>query len=178
MQKCFMLHKDQIPDLVLYELWDRMVDSGIDRATFYGGEAVDHHSFRALVRKDCNDVFAVFYEGEPGGIIWLNDRRERSARVHFAVFRDYWGRKRDELPAGVQMGRYAVARILRETGLDVLIGYTPMRYKLARRFIHKLGAQDVGVLPKAAWFADVEESEDVLLTAITEETTEERWLQY
>ena len=178
MQRCFMFHKDQLSDICFYELWDRMVDSGTEKVTFFGGQATDHISFRDLVRRDCNELFVVFYEGQPGGIIWINDRRERSARVHFTVFRDYWGRKRDELPPNVMIGRYAVARLIREMGLDVLIGYTPVRNKLAVRYIKKLGAKTVGVLPKGAWFADTEKSEDVLVTAITLETTEDEWLQY
>ena len=178
MQRCFMFHKDQLPDLVLYELWDRVVDSGTERATFPGGEATDHHSFRDLIRRDCNDVFVVFYEGEPGGIIWLNDRREKSARVHFTVFRNYWGRRRDELPASLKMGRYAVARLMRETGLDVLMGFTPMDNRLACKFIQRLGAQPVGVMPKAAWNAKEGKSEEALVTAITLETTEDEWLLY
>lgn len=178
MQRCFMMHKDQIPDLVLYEMWDRMVDSGTEKVTFSGGEATDHHSFRKLVRKCCNDVYVGFYEGKPIGMAWLNDVRDHSARAHFTIFREGWGRRRDELPPDVKLARYFAANLLRNGVLDVLIGYVPVRNRLAIRFMERVGAQRVGVLPKGAWMHDVQKSEDVQILAITEEMTEEEWLLY
>lgn len=178
MQKCFMMHKNEVSDLVLYELWDRMVDSGTERVTFSGGEATDHHSFRNLVRKGCNDVFVGFFEGQPIGMAWLNDVRDHSARAHFSIFREGWGRRRDGLAPGVMLARYFAATFLRNSVLDVLIGYVPVRNRLAIRFMEKVGAQKVGVLPKGAWMHDEQKSEDVQILAITKEMTEEAWLLY
>ena len=178
MQKCFMFHKDRVPDLVLYEVWDRIVDSGTERVTFSGGEAADHHSFRDLVRKDCNEMFLGFYEGVPMAVGWLNDVRDHSAKAHFTIFREGWGRKRDELSPGVKLARYFAASLLRNGVLDVLIGYVPVRNRLAVHFMEKVGAQRVGVLPKGAWMHDTQKSEDVQILAITEEMTEEAWLLY
>lgn len=178
MQQCFMRYKDHFSDVELYELWDRLCDSGTAQTTFFGGQAVDHQSFRDLVRRDCNHLFVVFYEGKAGAIVWLNDMRERSAHIHFSVFRPFWGRKRDKLSPSIKMGRYVTASLVRNYDLDVLVGQTPLRNKLACRYIGLIGARPVGVLPKAAWFADTGKSEDVLLTAVTRESTEDSWTEY
>lgn len=167
MQQYLLIHKNRLMDVDLYELWDLLVDSGADKATFYGGQAWDHHSFRDLVRRGCNEFFAVYCRGVPGGMVWLNDRRERSALIHFALFRAFRGRE------GIAMGRYVLSTLLCSLGFDVLVGHTPTRYPLAIRFARRLGFKPVGVLPKGAWFADTQQSEDVLISAITREDMEE-----
>ena len=177
MQHCFMNYKTQLTDPDLYEIWDRIVDAGVAESTFYGAQATDHHSFRDLVRRPCNDVFMIAYDGTPVALGWLNDRKERSAHLHFAFFhKPKW--KRGEIPPHVQAGRYFVSRCVRDLPLDVLIGTTPVRAKSACKYIQRVGAKPIGIIPYGAWFADTKQSEDALLTAITRESTEDQWTLY
>lgn len=178
MQKCFMMHKDQFTDTQLYEVWDMMCDAGTEKTTFYDGACHDHHSFRDLVRAEWNDVFFVFYEGKLGMMAWVNDRVHNRAKIHFTTLPQTWGRKRDDVSAAIKLGRYFVARMLRETPLDVLVGFTPVRNKLACKYVQRVGAVPVGVAPYVAWFEDVQQGEPALITTITRESTEDEWTAY
>lgn len=177
MQHCFMNYKTQLTDPDLYEIWDRLVDAGVAETTFYGAQAVDHHSFRDLVRAPWNDVFLLSYDGVPASVAWLNDRKASSAHIHFTFFHRFrW--KKGQIPPHVQIGRYFTARCVRDLPLDVLIGTTPVRNKLACKYIQRVGAKPVGIIPHAAWFADTQQSEDAVISYITRDTTEEEWTRY
>ena len=178
MQKCFMLYKDAFTDTQLYEVWDMMCDAGTDKVTFYDGSCSSHHEFRDLVRADCNEVYFVYYEGKLGMIAWINDRVCNRAKIHFTTFPQTWGRRRDDISAAIKLGRYFVATLLRETPLDVLMGFTPTRNKLACKYVQRVGAVPVGVAPYVAWFADEQVGESALITTITRESTEDEWTRY
>ena len=47
-----MVHKSALPDCVLYELFDRLLETGRLTETFYDGEVKTHHEFRDFVRRD------------------------------------------------------------------------------------------------------------------------------
>lgn len=47
-----MTHKSALPDVALYELYDRLKDAGRFHETFYDGEIEDsHHGFRDYARR-------------------------------------------------------------------------------------------------------------------------------
>jgi hypothetical protein len=175
-----MIHKSQIPDMFLYELWDRLCDSKIDKVTFYDGSACDHHTFRDLVRHDGTHFWAMFYDQEPAGFVWLNGIGWRSAHIHFAFFKDVRGQNRSG-SALIALGRFSTSNIIRFTDeqgnylLDLLLGVTPTRYKLALRFIQRCGCVVCGEVPHLAWFADSNMTESAVISAITRESTEESW---
>ena len=54
--------------------------------------------------------------------------------------------------------------------LDTIIGVTPVVNREAIKFIHKVGAQDVGVVPGACWYYDTGENVPGLVTIYTRET--------
>ena len=178
MQHCLLRHKNNLKDFDLYEIWDRLLESGTTKTVFYDGSVNTHHEFRDVVRRDCNEFFITYYDGKPACAAWVNDRRERSGRIHFFVFKPYWGRKRDELPKSVMVARYTAAMLVRSMPFDVLYGFTPVRNVLACKFIQKVGAVPVGILPHGCWNAGTGESEDTLFTAITRESTEDEWTKY
>lgn len=178
MRKCFMVHKNLLTDVQLYEVWDMMCDAKVETDTFYDGSVTSHHEFRDFVRLDGNEVFFVFYEGKLGMMAWMNDRVHRRACIHFTTLPQTWGRKRDNISAAMKLGRFVVATIVREMGIDVLVGITPTRNKLACKYVQRVGAVPVGEAPNMCWFADTKTSEPALITTITRDSTEDEWTEY
>ena len=172
--RCDMVHKDIIPDLYLYEIWDRMCDDGLDIITFYEGDITDHHAFRDFVRNEKTHFFALYYDKTLAGCIWLNSLYRKTGHCHFVFFRGKRATK-------IALARFAVSRIIRARGddgeymLDVIIGITPKRYRRAIEFIQKCGCVVCGEIPYGTWFADTQKSEDATLTTVTRESTEESW---
>lgn len=174
MQHCFLQHKDNVPDLLLYELWDRLCDSGTAKTVFYDGSVNSHHGFRDFMRRDENQMFAVYYDGEPAGAVWLNDIRFANARVHGFFCKELWGRKRDGgVPKSILAGRFAMATLLRTMAFDVLYGFIPCWNRVAIKFSLQCGARQVGVLPYGVWTD--KGSVDAVVLATTKETTEDAW---
>jgi hypothetical protein len=179
-RRCAMIHKSEMPDPFIYELWDRLCDSGIEKTTFYDGAAFDHHSFRDFVRSEGTHFWALFYDKEPAGFVWLNWLQGRSAYMHFAFFKEMRGQNR-QMSHLITLGRFVSSNVIRfkdDKGrylLDVLIGVTPKRYKLALRFVQRCGAVERGELPHGSWFAETDTTEDAVITSITRESTEESW---
>ena len=92
MNQCMLRHKSALSNTELAHLWRELQSSGTASAVFYGGQVHDEYEFVSLVRLHCNHFWAVYWKGQAAGFVWLNDMREKSARVHFAFFRNAWGR--------------------------------------------------------------------------------------
>ena len=140
----------------------------------------DEYEFVSLVRLHCNHFWAVYWKGQAAGFVWLNDMREKSARVHFAFFRKAWGRG-PEAPS-IILARFMNATLLRlkdangEYMLDMLYGFTPKRNQIAIKRMQLTGVVIQGEIPHGAWFADTGKSEDAVFSTVTRESTEEAWL--
>ena len=60
-----MTHKSALPDVALYELYDRLKDAGRFHETFYDGEIEDsHHGFRDYARRPDIHLWALIHGGE------------------------------------------------------------------------------------------------------------------
>lgn len=178
MQKCLMVHKIKFADVQLYEVWDKMCDANVVKDTFYDGCVSNHHEFRDFVRREGNEVFFVFYEGKLGMVAWMNDRVHKRACIHFTTLPQTWGRKIDGVSIAMKLGRFVVSTIVREMDIDVLVGVTPVRNKLACKYVQRVGAVPVGIAPNMCWFADTQQSEPAMISTITRESTEEEWTRY
>lgn len=67
-----MTHKSALPDVALYELYDRLKDAGRFHETFYDGEIEDsHHGFRDYARRPDIHLWALIHGGELSGMCWL-----------------------------------------------------------------------------------------------------------
>ena len=180
MNQCMLRHKSALSNTELAHLWRELRSSGTASAVFYGGQVHDEYEFVNLVRLHCNHFWAVYWKGHPAGFVWLNDMREKSARVHFAFFRNAWGRG-PEAPS-IILARFMNAPLLRlkdangEYMLDMLYGFTPKRNQIAIKRMQLTGVVIQGEIPHGAWFADTGKSEDAVFSTVTRESTEEAWL--
>ena len=58
-----MTHKSALPDVALYELYDRLKDAGRFHETFYDGEIEDsHHGFRDYARRPDIHLWALIQD--------------------------------------------------------------------------------------------------------------------
>ena len=135
-------HIDGVPtlrDSDVSALYRRMEEEGSARRCFPGGH--DRWVNEILTRRSL--LYVVLADGEPGGMLWLNDFRGRYAHSHLVVFRKYWGREH------LDKGRRAVRMVLDANKglLDGFLAAIPNWNRLAIRYARDCGFTDVGVLP-------------------------------
>ena len=148
-----MTHKSALPDVALYELYDRLKDAGRFHETFYDGEIEDsHHGFRDYARRPDIHLWALSHGDELSGMCWLT-----------------------------HVCRFAVASMLRlrdERGafiLEALHGTTPARRPKAVRWVQKVGFVSVGELPYAVFMADTGRNEPGLISYADRTTAPGAW---
>lgn len=134
----------------LEALWFRLVDDGLLRHVFHDGSVTDAEGFIAFAGETGRAFYAVYADGDPAALFWLDGRAGRSARIHFAVLRGFFGS-----PARI-IGFYVTDWLMSVTGsdglplLDVLVGVTPKTNRAAVRFIRDLGFTVLGEIPHAS----------------------------
>lgn len=177
-----MLHKSCFTDELVFAMYTRMVESRADRSVFYDGSCKSLSDFSNIMLAPDVHSWALFFEGELAGICWLNGLCGKSAHGHFCMFDNVYGRAADGVSKSVILGRFVTSSWLRHTDengrhlLDVVIGITPKRNKLAVKWVQRCGAVRRCDIPYGVWFADEGVSEDAVLTTITRESTDDSWL--
>ena len=152
---------------ILAGAYSKMVADGTAKTTFYDGTVTNAEEFVADLLRPGSLPFLLFWEKSPAGIAWFNSIEGRSARGHFVLFRNVWGRERT-----VAIGRGIFTHILtRKDGhgylFDVLLGLTPARNALAWRLGLACGAKEVGNIPHGAFNAETGKTEDAKLYSVT-----------
>ena len=172
-----MTHKSALPDVALYELYDRLKDAGRFHETFYDGEIEDsHHGFRDYARRPDIHLWALIHGGELSGMCWLTHVcHGGTAFAHFAMLPNL------HPLVTLRLGRFAVASMLRlrdERGafiLEALHGTTPVRRPKAVRWVQKVGFVSVGELPYAVFMADTGRNEPGLISYADRTTAPGAW---
>lgn len=134
----------------LRALWERLVDEGLVRHVFHDGSVDSAGAFTAFAGEQGRAFYAVYADGDPAALFWLDARAGRSARIHFAVYRAFFG------SAARVIGFYVTDWLLSVRGadgrrlIDVLIGATPRTNRAAVRLLRDLGFTVLGAIPHAA----------------------------
>lgn len=154
---------------LLDEIWEKLVADRLWRALFYDGSVTDFSSFRKEIGRPGCLPFAVYGMGRLAMFSWLNNLQNRTARSHFVVFREFWGRAKR-----LRLGRFLYDYILTRRDddgyiLDCLYGITPATYQLAIRAVLASGWVRCGVIPNVCYMADVNEHVDGVITCATRE---------
>lgn len=153
----------------LASAFTRMEQDNTVRATFYDGTVKTMDEFLADLCRPGSLPYAVFWQGSPAGVAWLNSVEGKSARGHFVFFSNVWGHGRAR-----KIGRSIYEGFLgyqddRGYLFDVIIGITPKNNVLAWRGAVASGAQIVGTIPHGAWLHYENRCVDAVLTAATRE---------
>ena len=145
---------DGIPtlrDSEILSLYDKMVEQDLDQIVFMSEPVMSRDKFLAIVKSSGTLFYAVEdSDGSIAAITWLNRFEGKIARMHFCVYKEWWGRG-----AGIMM---EVARHIKslqdEEGIPIfirLVGYIPSNNKFALRCALKDGGSICGTIPDYFW---------------------------
>jgi len=160
------------PDLAcetLHQLWDMLVDDGLVSTVFYEGRVTNAAAFAALMFSPLTVCYAAFGPGSrPAGLAWLNAQEGKAARLHFCFFRHA---RRHALALGRLFTRFLLTA--RDEGgesyLETLYAGVPQSNRPALSLARKLGFRTMGVLPGAAYIAEADRLEGLVLSRLTRE---------
>lgn len=164
-------HVDGVPtfkDSQIMELWHRMEREGTAKRVFYGGTVLSAQDFLAYMKDPENHLWVFVEDGKPVAFFWLNNFEGRTARIHFCAFKAVWGDQARKI------GADALKLCLEDRDgegplLDCLIGYTPAKNRLVRRFIREIGMETVGEVPALLFDAQEEQGVKGLIVSCTRE---------
>ena len=155
------------PDSYMNTLFERIEFEGKADTVFYEETVHSADGFLKILKNSA--AWIVSLDEIAIGLIWLNHHEGRFARMHWVVF-DACPRR--ELFA---LGRFSYSQILHmrnksgEYIYDMLLGYTPLRNKVAIKYVQKCGGKLCGEIPCGAWIAKEGRSESVAVLSITRE---------
>ena len=152
---------------LLHGVYARLEAEGTAKRTFYDGTVTNAEEFVAHMLCPGSLPFLLFWDGKPAGITWFNSCEGRSARGHFVLFRDVWGR---ETTAAIGRGIFTYMLTLKDNigfFFDVLLGLTPASNSLAWRLGMLCGAKEVGSIPMGIFNARSGRAEDAKLYYVT-----------
>lgn len=153
----------------LRAVYARIRAEGTADMVFYDGTVTCEQEFIADMLRPGSLPFLVYWKGKEAGFTWFNSIEGKSARGHFVIYRDFWGRA-----ISAAMGREACTYILTRKDdygylFDVIVGLTPVHNPLAWRLALMCGAREVGVIPHGAYMAKTGKTEGAKLTVVTRE---------
>lgn len=169
-------YRSDLSDREFMLFWRRLKESGRDTATFYNVPPMDERAFAAWARSENVHPWIILFRGEACGLFWLTDQEGATAKCHFATLPQGARRTAGGMSVTQAFGRYALSSVLHardEEGrhlLDRCYGVTPLYNQAAIRFIHRVGAMDITVLPGAVFNFATGHNADALLTLYTRDT--------
>jgi RimJ/RimL family protein N-acetyltransferase len=166
--------RDGIPtfaDSFIMGLFVRMVEEGTANRVFCSQKLFCQHDFLAMFKTRENYLWAITVDGEISGVFWLNHFEERSAQVHYCLFKNAWGRKKS-IEIGRQIVRFCLQLKREPQGfvLDVITGVTPANNRLAIRFAEASGMTIAGEIPNLVWLHAEQRSIPAVISYATRES--------
>lgn len=152
-----------ISDTVMRSIYERLDKEGLVRWAYFDGSIQSADQFLAAMKTGENRLFVVLHEDKAKAIFWLTHLEGRSCRLHFAIFKEAWGK------VGREMGRAVLAFL---TGaqdqvgnfiFDSVIGIIPRPNALAKRYASDVGMKRVGTIPLMLFDAYAGKSVDAVV---------------
>lgn len=174
------VYKTDLSDRQMMAFWTHAEQVGRGRAIAFDSPPLTPLEFCNWMRSPDVHPWWIMFNGDPVGLFFLTQKQGKTARVHFMT-----------LPQGVRRTKHRRLSVVRAFGLyvlgaalwernvsggfmlDTLIGLTPSCNKEAVKFIHSLGAVDVGVIPGACYYYDTGENVSAVATVYTRENIPE-----
>lgn len=134
-----------LSDGFLDSIFDKIVEQGLLKTTFWEGNVTDHSHFESLAKSSHNHMLFFFEDTNCVGFAWLSSVTTNYAFAHFCMFREIWGR-------AVDVGKTGMDYWFSWPGtdgplLDVIVGIMPGFNKHAHKFVESLGWTRLGVIP-------------------------------
>jgi hypothetical protein len=154
--------------------WSAQIKAGNHRARFFDIEVLGPDDIHMALSTPSNiTVYGVSDNtGEIECEATLNNFIGLAAQIHFSMHPRNWGPKALTVADGCVQWLFTLARVSPTVALplvDSIFGLTPVKNRLAVRFIQKIGFEAKGVLPKALYFKASNSYEDALITVRTRE---------
>jgi hypothetical protein len=184
MKKCMMKYKTFVAEVELFSVYELMLDSKALSSVFYDGSCQSFSAFLEMFSQPDMHYWLLYYEGQLCGIAWMNGMVNKRAFAHFCMLKNVYGRRSDGMSKSVAIGRFCLASWLNHKGddgqylIDVLVGITPERNKMAIKWVQRVGFVRAGTIPFAVWMGDSGESEPGVLSYATRETVDPSWVDY
>lgn len=154
---------------LLGHVFDRIVEDGLLASLFYDGGVRTRDEFLDEMSRPGTLPFVVMRGKDVAAFSWFNCILGRSARAHFAIFREFWGRK-IRVSLGRNFYRYVLSRKDAEGHLfDCVYGITPENNPLAWKTALQSGWRLIGTIPSCVFLADTKMSVGGVVTAATRE---------
>lgn len=158
----------------IFGIYNKIVEQNLDSLVFSDGTINSGRDFLNMLYTTNTILFVITYKNKKVGITWLNRFQGKKAQIHFCFFKEMHGR-----PKLIQIGEFALNKILNwkysdnnEYFVDVLIGYIPVWNKAANKFMTKINATKVGIIPNSKWHS-IEGSEHAIFYYATRESIKE-----
>lgn len=152
-----------ISDTVVRSIYERLVQDGLVRWAYFDGSIQSSDQFLAAMKTGENRLFVVLHEDKPKAIFWLTHLEGRSCRLHFAIFKEAWGK------LGREMGRGVLAFLTGSKDqagnfiFDSVVGIIPRPNALAQRYASDVGMKRVGTIPLMLFDAYTGKSVDAVV---------------
>jgi len=134
-----------LSDDFMGSVFDKMVDQGLLKTTFWEGSVIDFGQFIGMSKKPGNHMVLFFEQKRCVGFAWLSAVTSNYAFAHFCLFKEIWGRS-------VNIGKTCVDYWFSWPGdngplLDVIVGLMPGFNTRAHKYVEKLGWIELGTIP-------------------------------
>ena len=114
-------------------IYERLALDGTAQSIFRDGQVSDKGQFLAHIKSGSVMAGAM----SVGGIAWLNRIEKRKAHVHFAIFKEHWGKR--SVSMGIEWVKYFM-----DLGIfDMFWGLIPSDNKKALRWVEYIGGHVV-----------------------------------
>jgi hypothetical protein len=135
-----------VSDTHIRDLWARLEQCGVARATFRNGEVRSADEFLMMLKHPSNIPVLVIDDGALIGLAWLNGIQRLYAYAHFTFAREAWGVCVDHGKAILEY--WFSLKLDGEPALEVLIGNIPECNRHALKYVERLGLKRLGVIPR------------------------------
>lgn len=158
-----------LSDSFIASLYERLIGEGYGQELFFDGNARCAEDFVEQMKR-LNKLFIVVTDvGAILGVFWLNHIENRTCQIHLACFKEFYGED------CVKAGKLVLDMLLHSKAsdgdfvFDCIIGVTPIRNALARRYALATGMRKVGIVPSMLFDAYSGKSIDACVYCLTRE---------
>ena len=158
---------DGIPtlrDSEIMELYDRLVEDGLDRVMFFMEPMMTRELFLEGVKSNGTLFYAIEDEdGSIAAIAYINRFEGKTARYHTCVYKKWWGVGGSKI--SLLMADH-IKGLRDENGMPIfvrLIGYLPSIYEHTLNAALREGVSIVGCIPDYFWDYQTNKSVDATI---------------
>ncbi len=155
-----------LPDEVIRGLCRLMIKERTFKKVFYAGTVKNEDEFLSMCKSPSqHTVLITKDDGQPAGMVWVNNFSHVSAQAHFCMFRNIWGERTVEAALKTLDYLFGLKRD-DEPLLRVILGITPAENELGINFVKDFGGKIIGTIPNLLWNYYEQHSMDAVISYV------------